>query len=273
MNALATIRHTLRGGLAALRVSMLVQTQYRANMAIWSMASILQIVVYLSVWRAVAEAGGTTGGFTPSQFAGYFLMLLLVREFTYSWMPYMLADDVRSGKLSGLLMRPLHPIVQHSADMVAHRIQSVAMLVPVAAILVFAFDASVDLRPGALAMALLVVLPLAALVRLLVDSLFALTSMWLTRIDGIRNMYYLVLLLLGGQFAPIDVLPTALQAVAKALPFYWTLGFPTELLIGRASIAEAWTGAAVLAAWAIGTLLVLQPAWRAGTRAYEAVGS
>ena len=272
MIALVTTRHTLRGGLAVLRRSMLVQTQYRANMVIWSMASILQIVIYLSVWGAVARAGGVTGGFTASEFAGYFLVLLLVREFTYSWIPYMLADDVRSGKLSTLLMRPLHPIVQHVGDMLAHRIQSVTLLVPIAVVLIIAFDATVDLRPASAAFALLV-LPLAAIVRLLVDSLFALTSMWLVRIDGVRNMYYLLLLLLGGQFAPIDVLPDTLRYVAMALPFYWTLGFPTELLIGRASSSEAWIGIAVLSAWSVAAMLVLQPAWRAGTRAYEAVGS
>ncbi len=251
---------------------MLVQTQYRANMAIWTIASVLQIVVYLSVWRAVADATGSTGGYTPATFAGYFLVLLLVREFTYSWTPYMLADEVRSGRLSTRLMRPLHPIVQLCAEMVAHRIQSVVLLVPIAAILAAAFDATVDGSVHAILVAL-VVLPLAALVRLLVDSLFALSSMWLVRIDGIRNMYYLVLLLLGGQFAPVDVLPGWLHAVALALPFYWTLGYPTELLVGRASVGDAWIGIAVLAAWSLLTIAVLQPAWRASTRAYEAVGT
>jgi ABC-2 type transport system permease protein len=270
--ALATMRSTLRGGLAEVRRSLLVQTQYRANMAIWTIASVLQIVVYLSVWSAVADATGSTGGYTASTFAGYFLVLLLVREFTYSWVPYMLADDVRSGRLSTRLMKPLHPIAQLCGDMVSHRIYSVTLLVPIAAILAVTFDASIDARPWAIAVAA-IVLPLAALVRLLVDSLFALTSMWLVRIDGIRNMYYLLLLLLGGQFAPIDVLPQWLQPVALALPFYWTLGYPTELLVGRASIDDAWIGIAVLAAWAVGTLAVLQPAWRASTRAYEAVGT
>ena len=268
----AVMRSTFRGGLAEVRRSLLIQTQYRANMAIWTIASVLQIVVYLSVWSAVADATGSTGGYTASTFAGYFLVLLIVREFTYSWTPYMLADDVRSGKLSTRLMKPLHPIVQLCGDMISHRIYSVTLLVPIAIGLGFVFDATIALRPWAL-VAALVVLPLAALVRLLVDSLFALTSMWLVRIDGLRNMYYLLLLLLGGQFAPIDVLPEWLQPVALALPFYWTLGYPTELLIGTAPIGDAWIGIAVLSAWAVGTLAILQPAWRASTRAYEAVGT
>ena len=260
--------------LAALRLRLAVVAQYRANIAIWSVASILQVVVYLSVWRAVAEAGGaTSSGYTAEQFAGYFLVLLVVREATYGWMPYMLADHVRQGSLSTYLMRPFHPLGEFAAEMTAHKLQSVLMLLPVAALLALVFDAALELRPAAVALGVLVVLPLATLVRMLVDSLFALSSMWLTRIDGMRNLYYLLLLLLGGQFAPVDVLPGALRAVAMALPFYWTLGFPTELLAGRATAADAALGLVVLAAWALVLLVILQPAWRRSTRAYEAVGS
>ena len=263
-----------RSFVATLRTDLIVIAQYRANVAIWSIASVLQVVVYLSVWRAVAEAGGAAStGYTASEFAGYFLVLLIVREATYGWMPYLLADHVRDGKLSLYLMRPFHPLGAFAATMVAHRVQSVLMLVPVAVLLGFVFDASLDPQWWTIALSVLVVLPMAALLRMLVDSLFALSSMWLTRIDGLRNMYYLVLLLLGGQFAPVDVLPGPVHDLALALPFYWTLGFPTELLAGRATPQEAAIGIGVLAAWSLATYVVLQPAWRRSTRAYEAVGS
>ncbi len=256
-----------------MRLNLLVAAQYRANMLIWSLASILQVVVSLAVWQAVANSGGgSTGGYTAAEFAGYFLVLIVVRDLTYTWMPSEFSGYVRSGKLSGLLLRPLHPLAYIGAGLVAFRIQSIVMVIPIAALLFVVFDAQVDASAGALAAAI-VIIPLAATARFLCDSLLALTSMWLTRIDGIRGMYYLVLLLLGGQFAPVDVLPDALRTVALALPFYWTLGYPTELLVGRASLSDAWIAVAVLSAWSIGLYAILQPAWRAGTRAYEAVGT
>ncbi|MCW2927202.1 MAG: hypothetical protein JWM86_1170 [Thermoleophilia bacterium] len=271
--ALASVRQTTRGVGAAVRLNLLVAAQYRANMAVWSVASLLQIVVYLSVWRAVAEAGGgTTGGYDAGSFAGYFLVLIVVRELTMTWMPWEFPGYVRKGSLAPLMLRPLHPIAYIGSGMVAYRLQSMAMTIPAAAVLFIGFDATIDSGLGALAAAV-VILPLASAVRFLADSLLALTSMWLVRIDGIRGIYYLLLLLLGGQFAPLAVLPEWLQAVAKALPFYWTLGYPTELLVGRADVADAWIGAAVLGAWTLGLFAALRPTWRAGARAFEAVGS
>lgn len=268
-----TIRRTVRGSLAAMRVDLLIAAQYRANMVMWSLASILQVVVYLAVWQAVAAAsGGSAGGYSAAEFAGYFLVLLVVRDITYTWIPYELSGYVRSGKMSGLLLRPLHPIAYIGTSIFAFRVQSMLTVVPIAALLFMMFDAAVDLRAEAVVVALLVI-PLAMATRFLADSLLSLASMWLTRIDGIRGMYYLLLLLLGGQFAPVDVLPAWLRTIALAMPFYWTLGYPTELLVGRAPMSDAWLGIAVLAAWTIGLYAVLQPAWRASTRAYEAVGS
>lgn len=270
---MTTLAHSTRGILAVTRCRVAELAQYRVNLAIWAIASVLQVVVYMAVWRAVADAsGGAVGGYDAAGFAGYFLVLLVVRELTMTWMPWDFPEYVRSGKLSPMLLRPLHPLLTIAARMLAGRLRSMAVAAPIGAVLFVLFDARVDPSVGAVLVALLV-LPLAATTRFLVDSLVALTSMWLVRIDGIRGIYYLALLLLGGQFAPLDVLPGWLQSIAYALPFYWTLGYPTELLVGRAEVGDAWIALLVLAGWTTAGYALLQPIWRAGTRAYEAVGS
>lgn len=270
---LPDIRHAARGFVASARVNLLVAAQYRANMAIWSIASILQVVVYLSVWRAVADArGGTTGGYDAAGFAGYFLVLLVVRELTMTWLPWEFSGHVRSGKLATMLVRPLHPLIHIVAGSYAFRVQSLTVNLPVAVVLALVFHASIDTSLPAVLLAL-VVIPLASATRVLCDSLLAVTSLWLVRIDGIRGIYYTLLLLLGGQFAPLGVLPHWAQIAAHALPFWWALGFPVELLVGQAQPSQAYVGIAVLTAWVVGLYCILQPIWRRGTRAYEAVGS
>lgn len=270
--ALASTSHLVRATLSVMRRDLIAAAQYRANMAIWSVASILQIVVYLSVWRAVADAaGGAAGGYSAAQFAGYFLVLLVVRDLTYTWLPYEITGHVRQGSLAPLLLRPFHPLAYITGGTWAFRMQSLLIVPPVAAVLFFVFDARVDTTWQAVA-ATAFVIPFAALVRMLLDMLVGLCAVWAVRIDGLLGIYYTLLLLLGGQFAPLGVLPSWLQAVAKALPFWWTLGYPTELLAGRASVGDAWIAALVLGTWSILLLAVLRPFWRAACRRFEAVG-
>ncbi len=275
MTALAsTVHRNVRGSIASGRVNLIEAAQYRVSSLIWAVVSILQAVVYLSVWSAVADAGGgSTGGFTPGEFAGYFLVVLCLRTIVVTPTPMgEFATNVRSGLLAAHLLRPVHPLAALSGAALAHRIQSALAMPAIALVLMVAFDATIDVR-GVAWFALLLVVPLAILTKLLADSLLACLAMWLTRIDGVRGVYNLVIILLGGQFAPLDVLPDTMATVSRALPFYWTLGYPAELAIGRAPLADIWIAIAVLGAWSIALYTLVQPVWRAGTRAYEAVGT
>ncbi len=269
----ATSATTLRGATVAFRLNLLVAAQYRANLLVWSVVSILQAVVLLSVWSAVADAGGgSTGGYTAAEFAGYFLAMLALREFIAT--PTLVGEFsgyVRRGILATHLLRPLHPLAYIAGGMVAYRLQSAIVMPFVALALALAFGAEFATTPSAAA-ALLVVVPLAFWTKLLVDAIVACSAMWLVRIDGIRSIYAMTMLLLGGQFAPLSAMPDTVATIARLLPFYWTVGFPTELAIGRVAPSEALVGTAVLAGWSLVLYLVLQPVWRRGTRAYEAVG-
>lgn len=276
MTAFVTLapRRTARGVVAAMRVNLLVAAQYRVNLFVWAVVNVLQAVVYLSVWSAVAEAnGGATAGYTAAQFAGYFLVMMIVRELLIGLsLVGEFAGYVRRGTLSIHLMRPLHPFAYVLGGMLAFRVQFMVILPIIAAALFAAFDAELHLR-GAAIVPFLALVPLVVATKTCCDMLVACTSLWLTTIHGIRGIYLLLILLLGGQFAPLALLPDTMQAIAKVLPFYWMLGFPTELLIGRAPIEQAWIAIAVLGAWSVALYIVLQPVWRAGTRAYEAVGT
>lgn len=270
--AVPWFHHGVVGIFAYLRIGLIQLAQYRASFAIWALSSTLQAVVALAVWRAVAAAnGGSTGGYDAGSFAAYFLVVLLVRELTFTGIIHHIPHRVETGKLTIYLMRPMHPLLQTFGASFANTVQAFVIVVPIAIALMFVFDATFSSSPAAIA-ATIVILPLAILARACADSLVAISSFWFVRISGIRGIYFMCTLLLSGMFAPLTVLPEWLATVARVLPFYWALGFPVELLIGTADASEAVTAVAALAAWSIALLVVLQPAWRAGTRAHEAVG-
>ncbi len=80
-------------------------------------------------------------------------------------------------------------------------------------------------------------------------------------------------ILLSGRLVPMSVMPEWVQSVSDFLPFKWTFQFPIEVIIGRLSQAEVFTGWLFQAGW----ILVLIPAiglvWKRAVRRYTAVGS
>ena len=90
------------------RVSIAIQLQYRASGAIWMIASILEPTIYLVVWSTVArEQGGDAGGYSPDQFAAYYITLMFVSHLTFSWVMHEFQFRIQQGAFSTLLLRKL----------------------------------------------------------------------------------------------------------------------------------------------------------------------
>jgi ABC-2 type transport system permease protein len=81
-----------------------------------------------------------------------------------------------------------------------------------------------------------------------------------------------LIFLIGGQVAPVALLPDLLQKAAVMLPFRYMVAFPVEVLTGQLSRAELWTGFAFQAGWLCVAFALFLAVWRAGLKRYSAVG-
>jgi ABC-2 type transport system permease protein len=258
---------------AQLKLTFAVQMQYRASLVIWLVGMILEPTVYLVVWSTVARGqGGAVGGFEPRDFAAYFITVMLVNHWTFTWLMHEFEYSVRMGQLSPLLLRPLHPMHMHVADNIVYKGLTSLVMVPAALILAWAFDAPFELVPWALALAV-PVLVLSFVARLLLGSALAFAAFWTTRVLAINEMYFLASWFLSGLMAPLSLLPAAVQTVAALLPFRWFVAFPAELILGRLSVEQAVLGIGMQLAWLALIYGLFTLLWREGVKQYSAVGA
>ena len=246
--------------------------QYRAALGIWMIGHVLEPLVYLIVWSAVATGGGRTGGFTPRTFAAYFIAAMLVNHITYTWIMWEHEYRVRDGTFSFALLRPVHPIHSDISDNLASKVVTFPIILFAAAVLAVIFHP--DLHPPLWAVALFFpAAVMAFLLRFLVEWTVAQTAFWTTRTEAVNQMYFMLLLFLSGQIAPLELFPAPIRVLAAALPFRWMISFPVELLMGRLTPSAALAGLLIQTAWFGAVLLLLRVVWRAGIKIYSAVGA
>jgi ABC-2 type transport system permease protein len=249
------------------------QLQYRVSLVIWLIGTVLEPIIYLVVWSTVAGSnGGQVGAYSASGFAAYFIVLMLVNHATFTWVIYGFDARVRNGSFSPLLLRPVHPIHADVAENLSYKAMTLTVLLPTAGLLSVAFHPALHPVPWAL-LAFVPALGLAMALRFLLDWTVALLAFWATRMSAIDQTYFVAVLFLSGQVAPLTLLPFPIQVVTALLPFRWMVAFPVELILGRLSPSDALAGFAAQAAWLLITLGLLNLAWRAGTRRYSAVGT
>ena len=255
------------------RVSIAQQLQYRASGMIWMIGGILEPTIYLVVWSTVARGeGGMAGGYTPGDFAAYFIVQLLVSHLTFSWIMHEFQFRIQQGELSALLLRPVHPIHGDIADNLAYKLVMMVVMVPALVVLSLLFHPHFDIEPWAAALFVPALL-LAFAVRFLFEWCLALVAFWTTRVNAVNQTYFALHAFLSGRVAPITLLPGILPTLALGLPFYWMLAFPVELLLGRLSPDEAVRGLGAQLLWALASLGLLALLWRSAVKRYSAVGA
>lgn len=267
------MRRLLRIYRALLTAEFLAQSQYRAQMFLYLLFSIVRPLVFLAAWVAVAQSrGGSVGSFDVGQLAAYFIALTLVSHLAASWFAWEFEWQIAQGQLSPRLLRPLHPIHYAAATNLSSKLVTSFGLLPVLVLIAATFGARFDTR---LEHAILFVpsIVLAAVLSFLFDWLVASTAFWITRSSQVMFVLGRVSFILGGQIAPIALLPDWLVPVAYVLPFGYMLGVPADILRGGVGAGQALLLIGAQAVWVVVFFVALRYAWRAGVREYSAVGA
>ncbi len=247
--------------------------QYRASLLIWMISHVLEPLIYLVVWSTVSSSsGGSVGDYSTADFAAYFIVLMLVNHVTYTWIMYEFEYRVREGTFSVALLKPVHPIHSDIADNISSKVITMPMMILIAVGLVYVFHPTVATPLWAI-VAALPALFLAFLVRFFLEWTLAQVAFWTTRVDAINQVYFVLVLFLSGQIAPLTLFPAFVQVLANILPFRWMVGFPVELLLGRLTPAEALTGVGIQLVWVVIAYRVLRFVWSRGVKVYSAVGA
>lgn len=258
---------------AQLKTSLAVQFQYRVAMMIWMIGRIIQPLIFLMVWTTVSRArGGDVNGYSEGDFAAYFILQMIVSQATFSWIMWEYDYIIRTGQFSFRLLRPIHPIHSDIADNLAYKTLTLVILIPAALLLAWLFPPNFHWQWWSV-IAGLAAIALAFVMRFTLEWTLALCAFWTTRINAINQTYDVILIFLSGFFAPLAVMPQAVQTLASVLPFRWMLAFPIELLLGRLTLQETVLGFAMQLFWLLAALALLSVVWRAGVKQYSAVGS
>jgi ABC-2 type transport system permease protein len=249
------------------------QFQYRAANYLYMVGMVVEPVVYLVVWSTVAEAsGGEVGGYTPGAFAAYFIVWTLVRNMNIVFTPYGWEFRIREGELSGMLLRPVHPIHYDLAYFAGWKVVVLLLWVPLAGVLTLLFRPTLAPNPAQVATFLLAIWG-AYVIRTALLFLLGMITLWTTRVAAIFELYFTLELLLSGRLVPMALMPDWVLRISDVLPFRSTFGFPIEALVADLSGPQLVRGLVTQAVWIVVSSVLAWLVWRRAIRRYTAVGN
>ncbi len=252
-----------------LRVGFASALAYRAELLVWMLTTNLPLI-NLALWSAVAREAPVHGYGTP-EFVAYYLSTQVVRLVTSAWVVWEMTTDVRQGVMAMRLLRPVHPLLDYSAENLAAVPLRAMLALPIAVILVVLESAHLSHDPftwacvplliaGGWAMTFLV-MSIVGTLAFFVESAGSVFELWL----GLYAVF-------SGYMVPLAFFPHWLRVVADVLPFRLLLGVQVQAMLGQLSHADIARAFALQALWIAGLFVAVRLLWNAGVRRYAAYG-
>ncbi len=250
------------------------QWQYRANLFMYLLYWLVSPIVYLAVWVTIANSQGSVKGLTANDFITYYLTLLVINQITSEITIHVIAYKIQDGTLSGELLRPVHPMLTGAlVNNIAFKVLQLLAFIPVWAILLLVFRPDYgSVTPLSVLLAIPGILIGFAFNFLLGASITSL-AFWTTRVYSVSQFVSMIVMLLSGQFVPLQLLPRAVQTITQYLPFQMTCFVPIEIILNRLPPDAILRDYAASLIWLVISYFFFRWIWREGVKQFSAVGA
>lgn len=259
-----------KGGWALIKNTWQSWLQHRGFFFLLAFGWMLPLLVYLFIWSAAAGEG-SLAGLTQESLAGYYLVLILVNQLTYSISNWTVGDNIRYGQINRWLLQPMSPLYHSLSSEIAGKVVFMLFSIPITALLAIIIQPRFNLTWSQGLLFIPAVLAAWAL-RFLWGYWLALLAFWATRADSLLALQDSFIFLFGGHLAPIALLPAWMRTIAQILPFRYMSAFPVEVLVGQLTTKEILVGFAYQAGWTVVAFILYRLVWTRGVRHYEAIG-
>ncbi len=242
--------------------------EYRAELFLWALSGTLPLIL-MGVWTKASQGGNF--GLEPTDFARYFLMVFVVRQFTTVWVIWEFEKEVVEGRLSHRLLQPIDPVWHHVAGHLSERLARLPFSFLLVGLFFLLYPQAIWLPSLSRVLLFVFVLVLAFALRFSIQYTFALFAFWTERASAIEQFWFLFFLFLSGMIAPLEVFPPVVRTVALWTPFPYLVHFPAAILIGLP--VDIVRGILVMLGWGLLFFIWNRWLWRKGLKQYSGMGA
>lgn len=227
------------------------------------------------LWTSIFAAQGaqSLGGYTLPALLFYYCLVPVTDRIVHTSDRGGVSVEIYDGSLTRYLLYPVSYFVyKYVARLGVITIAAAQFLIVVGA---FHFlvgpipDATITLSSLAAGLCFSIV---AGVVYFTFQLCIEMTAFWADNIWSLLVMLRFFTNFLGGALIPLAFFPQWLARLTSYTPFPAFASVPIRLTLGRASMGEALSSLAVLAAWEIALVALAALVWSRGRRVYTGVG-
>lgn len=264
----------MRKYLAIAKTSLKNSFVYRADFLLWGLSELLDNFVFIFIWIVIFGEKNSIGGFSLAETITYLIGAGMIANLISNWIGYDLEEDIRSGQLSNIIIKPLSYPLSRAINNLAEKPFDVLIRLFVYAIVAIFFGKNFILNLNFLDLFLVLIsIIFALIINFQIFFLFGCIAFWTVRTNrGFFGILRTVTSIFSGGYAPLTFFPILFQTIASFLPFVYTRYFPMLIYLKKISMLEVAKGLGIQILWIVVLFYFSKFIWKKGIKKYEGVG-
>jgi ABC-2 type transport system permease protein len=248
---------------------------YRWNFLLRMVFGIVPLFGMVFIWDAIFKSSGQPiSGYDYNGMIFYFLVTVFLDNLiTPTEDEWQIAAEIRDGKLSAYLTKPMSYLGYRISTYLSYRLLYISIVFLPILCLAFIFHDAIRLPEHFITWpALALSTAMAAGIQFFIAYSMAMIAFWVLEISTIVFLLYSFEYFLSGHIFPLDIMPAWFQGFVKWSPFTYELFFPAQIAMERVQGAAMAQGLAIQAGWLLITWFCARLLWTRGLRKYQSVG-
>ena len=248
---------------------------YRWNFLLRSVFGIVPLVGAIFLWQAIFYSKGSTiNGYDFSSMIFYFMLTVFLENLiTPTEDEWQIAGEIRDGKISAYLTKPLNYLWYRIMLFLSYRVLYIAVVLVPIIVLAWFLRHHIRLPEHAITWVVFTISTgMAAFLQFFIAYSLAMIAFWVLEISTIVFILYSFEFFLSGHVFPLDVMPAHLQGFIRWSPFTYELFFPAQIFMERVQGAALVQGLLIQCGWLFLSWFAARTLWSQGVRKYQAVG-
>lgn len=247
--------------------------QQRSRSFVWFLVIVFDVSLLLLFWIGALKENKIEGLTIPSITSYYLIGIVLGVLLTSHVEEDVAWEDIREGKLTQYLLRPISYYWKKFFEETPHHVLQGAYAVGLLALFIFFFGrfflVSTDIGILGLSMVILVI---AYFLFFTYKMIIGIIAFWIVETNGFFEFQEMFVTILAGFIMPLSLLPPNIANIIYLTPFPYMIYFPIISFQGKLNYQELLGVIVVQIVWLVILLIIYSLLWRKGLKKFSAVG-
>ena len=207
---------------------------YKSNFYLFTLNRIVEVIVYIFVWKAIYDQTGNAGGLSLSQMVTYYILAISFSSVALWGVNEMMGDSIRNGQINKELLNPISYFKYYFGIDLGEI--AFATVIGIATFIICSIFWKLILPANIIDfilcfLVILLGIPITFFTQIIVGTIgFYTNSIW-----GMKILRKAIIKIFSGIIAPISLFPLWFQELSKFLPFKELIYTPINIWLGQVS--------------------------------------